>query len=108
MEPLKRISTAEIENYIELSIYDEKVCTKAIAFTLTPSKVDTSVGLHGQEGSLFKTQWMDVTYYGDESSISNTSLSPLEFMYKEWNMNKDIDLGRDLGDERESNVHSYL
>jgi len=108
MEPLKRISTAETENYIELSIYDEKVYTKAIAFTLTPSKVDTSVGLHGQEGSLFKTQWMDVTYYGDEFSITNTSLSPLEFMYREWDMNKDTGIMRDRGDEGDSNVHSYL
>ena len=108
MEPLKRISTAAAENYIELSIYDEKVCTKAIAFTLTPSKVDTSVGLHGQEGSLFKTQWMEVTYYADESSISNNTLSPLEFMYKEWNMSKDVNEARDSGDAGESNMHSYL
>ena len=51
---------------------------------------------------------MDVTYYGDESSITNTSLSPLEFMYREWDRNKDTDVLRDRGDEGDSNVHSYL
>ena len=84
MEPLKRISTAETENYIELSIYDEKVCTKAIAFTLT----DVEGGIYPD--SSYGTAWQMVTYYADDSSISNTSLSPLEYMYKEWDMNKDI------------------
>ncbi len=84
MEPLKRISHAEAENYIELSIYDSKVCTQAIAFSLT----DVEEGIY--PASSYGTTWQKVTYYGDESSISNTSLSPLEFMYKEWDMNKDV------------------
>jgi hypothetical protein len=89
MEPLKRISPGEAENYIELSIYDDKVCTQAIAFTLT----DIEEGIY--PASSYGTAWQKVTYYGDESSISNTSLSPLEFMYKEWDMNKDITIERD-------------
>ena len=97
MEPLKRISTAETENYIELSIYDNEVCTKAIAFTLTETK-----GIYS--ASSLGTAWQEVTYYGDESSINNNPLSPLEFMYKEWNMHKDIDPVKDWGDERESNA----
>jgi len=84
MEPLKRISPGEAENYIELSIYDDKVCTQAIAFSLT----DIEEGIY--PASSYGTAWQKVTYYADESSISNTSLSPLEFMYKEWDMNKDI------------------
>ena len=102
MEPLKRISTAETENYIELSIYDEKVCTKAVAFTLT----DIEEGTYPV--SSLGTAWQEVTYYADESSISNNTLSPLEFMYKEWNMSKDVNEARDSGDEGESNMHSYL
>jgi len=89
MEPLKRISPGEAENYIELSIYDDKVCTQAIAFTLT----DIEEGIY--PASSYGTAWQKVTYYGDESSTSNTSLSPLEFMYKEWDMNKDITIERD-------------
>jgi hypothetical protein len=84
MEPLKRISHAEAENYIELSIYDSKVCTQAIAFSLT----DVEEGIYPAPS--YGTAWQKVTYYGDESSISNSSLSPLEFMYKEWDMNKDV------------------
>ncbi len=89
MEPLKRISHAEAENYIELSIYDSKVCTQAIAFSLT----DVEEGIYPAPS--YGTAWQKVTYYGDESSISNSSLSPLEFMYKEWDMNKDITIERD-------------
>jgi hypothetical protein len=89
MEPLKRISHAEAENYIELSIYDNKVCTQAIAFSLT----DVEEGIYPAPS--YGTAWQKVTYYGDESSISNTPLSPLEFMYKEWDMNKDITGERD-------------
>ena len=89
MESLKRISHAEAENYIELSIYDSKVCTKAIAFTLK----DIKEGIY--PAPLYGAAWEEVTYYADESSISNTSLSPLEFMYKEWDMNKDITIERD-------------
>lgn len=89
MESLKRISPAEGKNYIELSIYDEKVCTKAIAFSLT----DVEEGVY--PASSYGTPWQEVTYYADSDSISNTSLSPLEFMYKEWEMNKDIDNEKD-------------
>lgn len=84
MESLKRISPAETKNYIELSIYDDKVCTQAIAFTLT----DTKEGIY--PASSYGTAWQKVTYYGDESSTSDSPLSPLEFMYKEWDMKKDI------------------
>lgn len=106
MEPIKRISHAEAENYIELSIYDDKVCTKAVAYTLTDVEEGTFPG--GIKPSSYGTPWQEVTYYADESSISNSPLSPLEFMYKEWNVSKDIDEERNLGDEREFNVHSYL
>lgn len=83
MESLKRISPAEGKNYIELSIYDDKVCTKAIAYTLTDAPKDK------YPDSLYGSPWQEVTYYADSDSISNTSLSPLEYMYKEWGMNKD-------------------
>ena len=89
MEPLKRISPGETENYIELSIYDDKVCHKAIAFTLTDTE-----GIYPE--SSYGTAWQEITYYADESSISNTPLSPLEFMYREWDMNKGTGIERDL------------
>ena len=89
MESLKRISPREIENYIELSIYDSKVCTKAVAYTLT----DIEEGIY--PASSYGTAWQQVTYYGDESSTSDNPLSPLEFMYKEWDMNKDTVCERD-------------
>lgn len=85
MESIKRISPVEAENLIELSIYDDKVCTKAIAFTLT----DVEEGIYPD--SSYGTAWQKVTYYADELSLNSTSLSPLEYMYKEWDMNKDID-----------------
>ena len=84
MESLKRISPREAESLIELSIYDSKVCTKAIAYTLT----DIKEGIY--PASSYGTAWQEVTYYGDESSISDNPLSPLEFMYKEWDMKKDV------------------
>ena len=84
MEPLRRVSSREAESLIELSIYDNKVCTKAIAYTLT----DIDEGIYPAPS--YGTAWQEVTYYADESSISNAPLSPLEFMYKEWDMNKDI------------------
>ena len=84
MEPLRRVSSREAESLIELSIYDDKVCTKAIAYTLT----DIDEGIYPAPS--YGTAWQEVTYYADESSISNTPLSPLEFMYKEWDMNKDV------------------
>ena len=89
MEPLRRVSSREAESLIELSIYDDKVCTKAIAYTLT----DIEEGIY--PASSYGTAWQKVTYYGDESSTSDNPLSPLEFMYKEWNMNRDIDCERD-------------
>ena len=98
MEPLKRILHAEAENYIELSIYDDEVCQQAIAFTLTDVIEDI------YPAPSYGTAWQKVTYYGDESSISNTSLSPLEYMYKEWNMSKDVNNEKDWGDEREFNA----
>ena len=84
MEPLRRVSSREAESLIELSIYDDKVCTKAIAYTLT----DVEEGIYPAPS--YGTAWQEVTYYADESSISSTPLSPLEFMYKEWDMNKDV------------------
>ena len=93
MEPIKRISTAEAENYIELSIYDDKVCHKAIAFTLTESK-----GIYPD--SSYGTAWQMVTYYGDEFSTSDSYLSPLEFMHREWGMGKGINTVKDWGDEQ--------
>jgi len=89
MKLLERISPAEAESYIELSIYDDKVCTKAIAFTLT----DIEEGIY--PASSYGTAWQEVTYYGDESSTSDNPLSPLEFMYKEWDMKKDVNEVRD-------------
>lgn len=89
MEPLRRVSPREAESLIELSIYDDKICTKAIAYTLT----DIEEGIYPAPS--YGTAWQEVTYYADESSISNTPLSPLEFMYKEWDMNKDITDERD-------------
>ena len=89
MEPLRRVSSREAESLIELSIYDDKVCTKAIAYTLT----DIEEGIYPAPS--YGTAWQEVTYYADESSISNTLLSPLEFMYKEWDMNKDVTDERD-------------
>ena len=89
MEPLRRVSSREAESLIELSIYDDKVCTKAIAYTLT----DVEEGIYPAPS--YGTAWQEVTYYADESSISSTPLSPLEFMYKEWDMNKDVTDERD-------------
>ena len=89
MEPLRRVSSREAESLIELSIYDDKVCTKAVAYTLT----DIDEGIYPAPS--YGTAWQEVTYYADESSISNTPLSPLEFMYKEWDMNKDVTDERD-------------
>jgi hypothetical protein len=80
---LKRISAAEKNSYIELDIYSKDVCTKAVAFSLT----DIERGVYPD--SSYGTTWQEVTYYADELSISNTSLSPLEFMYKEWDVSKD-------------------
>ena len=79
---LKRISPAEKNSYIELDIYSKEVCTQAVAFTLTPDEA-APPGLYG-------STWEKVTYYADESSVNNVPLSPLEHMYKEWELNKDV------------------
>lgn len=77
IEPIKQISLPEAENYIEISIYDPFVCTKARYYTLQPS-TDMPPG------------WEDVRYYGDSESIDMTPLHPLEVMYKEWNQEQSI------------------
>ena len=90
MEPLRRISPAEAENYVELSIYDEKICTKAIAFTLTPDSDASPKPLYGET-------WEKVTYYGDPY---NSPLHPLEIFLNQYN---DIVDRKDRGDVRDSN-----
>lgn len=77
MEPLKRISPLEAKNYIELSIYDPKLSSKAIAFTLTPEPDPVPTSLTGRP-------WERVTYYADETSIGNEPLYPLEILHREW------------------------
>lgn len=90
MEPLRRVSSREAESLIELSIYDNKVCTKAVAFTLT----DIEEGIYPAPS--YGTAWQEVTYYADDQSINNTAaLYPLEFMYKEWDLKKHVDYERD-------------
>ena len=90
MEPIKRISTAEAENYIELSIYDHKICTQAVAYTLT----DVEEGIFPD--SHYGAPWQEITYYADDSSINNTpALYPLEYMYKEWDLKKHVDYEKD-------------
>lgn len=88
---LQHISPAEAENYIELSIYDNKVCTKAVAYTLT----DVQEGIY--PAPLYGAAWQKVTYYADDQSINNTAalLYPLEFMYKEWDLKKHVDYEKD-------------
>jgi hypothetical protein len=85
---LKRISLAEKNSYIELDIYSSEVCTKAIAFTLTD--IERDVYPEGIKPPHCGAVWQQVTYYADQTSINNTPLYPLELMYKEWEMNKDI------------------
>lgn len=77
---MKRISEDEVLNYIPLETGDPLFARKALAFTLTPD-VDNP-------------GWELVTYYTNDS-ISNSPLSPLEIMYKEWD---DINPTKDLGD----------
>lgn len=91
MGSLKQISPAEAKNYIELSIYDNKVCTQAIAYTLT----DVPEGTYPD--SSYGTPWQEITYYADHESINNTSalLYPLEFMYKEWDLKKHVEYEKD-------------
>ena len=79
---MKRLEPDEVLSYIPLEIGDPLFARKAIAFTLTPCKDPAFSG------------WEDVTYYTNDS-ISDSPLSPLEIMYKEWD---DIDLNKDTGD----------
>lgn len=72
MEELKRITPEEAKIYRELSIYDEKVCTQATHFTLTPSSIPNPGG----------SAWEEVTYY---TSIGEDSQYPLLELLKEWN-----------------------
>ena len=65
-EALKRISTAEAEKLIKVGIYDEKVCQKSIAFTLS----DVPPGTYPD--SYYGTAWQEVTYYGDKQSIDRS------------------------------------
>lgn len=88
--PLKRISPAEKNSYIELDIYSKEVCTKAVAFTLTDIDEDT------YPASSYGTPWQKVTYYADSESINNTAaLYPLELMYKEWDLKKHVEYEKD-------------
>lgn len=79
---MKRLEPDEVLSYTPLATGDPLFARKAIAFTLTPCKDPAYPG------------WEDVTYYTNDS-ISNSPLSPLEIMYKEWD---DIDPTKDLGD----------
>ena len=79
MENLKRILPGEAENYVMLNIYDPNVCTRAVAFTLTPSSIPNPAG----------SSWEDVTYYGNPDY--SIDAHPLEVMLNEWKIlgNKD-------------------
>lgn len=95
VEPLNRIQPREVESYIELSIYDPKVCTKAVAFTLTPATGDFIPSITGRE-------WEMVTYYADQYSINREPIHPLDVMYGEWySVNGEKDRG-DEGDNKGS------
>ena len=103
MESIKRISSREAESYIELSIYDDKVCTQATAFSLSdPTDIYPA---RGRQASLFGTKWQEVTYYTDRVP---EYLHPLEMMYGKWYEVTNEGPRRDSGDERESNTQSYL
>jgi len=88
---LKRISPAEKNSYIELDIYSKEVCTQAVAFTLTPETDEVPDSLYG-------SKWERVTYYGDQQSITNIPLHPLEIFLKEY---KDTSSVKELEDERD-------
>lgn len=91
VEPIERIDPREVESYIELSIYDPAVCTKAVAFTLTPATGDFIPSVTGK-------QWEKVTYYANQYSISKEAIHPLEIMYKEWSS---LEGEKEGGDERD-------
>ena len=54
---MRRITHDETINFIELDTYDQFVCQKSHAFTLSPDPNDP--------------KWEVVTYYSDPSSSSN-------------------------------------
>lgn len=84
MEPLKRITPGEAKNYRELDIYDPYVCTKAVAFTLTPASKQYPASLSG-------APWDEVTYYGNLDD--DYSDFPLMNLLNEWNIPKQEDKG---------------
>jgi hypothetical protein len=65
-ESLRQISPAEAEKLIKLGIYDDKVCQKSIAYTLT----DVPPGMLPE--SLYNSPWQEVTYYGDKNSVDRS------------------------------------
>ena len=81
METIKRVSPEEAKNLREVSIYDDKVCTKATHFTLTPSSKTSPA-------ALFDTPWEEVTYYTDKE---DSDLHPLMYLLKQWNTPTDKD-----------------
>ncbi len=85
MEGLKRITPGEAENYTELSIYDPNVCTRAVAFMLTPSSIIDSAG----------SAWEEVTYYGNPDY--SIDAHPLEVMLNEWKILSNRDPGNLAG-----------
>ncbi len=69
---MKQLTPDEVLQYIPLQTGDPDFATRAIAFTLTPCKEP------GWEG------WEEITYYASNSG-DQSSLTPLEIMYEEWN-----------------------
>jgi hypothetical protein len=65
-ESLRQVSPGEAEKLIKLSIYDDKVCQKSIAYTLT----DVPLGTFPE--SLYGSPWQEVTYYGDKQSVDRS------------------------------------
>ena len=84
MENLKRITPGEAENYTELSIYDPNVCTRAVAFMLTPSSIPNPA-------SPASSPWEEVTYYGNPDY--SIDAHPLEVMLNEWKILNNRDPG---------------
>ena len=87
---LKRISPAETKNYVELDIYSKEVCTRAVAYTLTPDSDASPKPLYGEA-------WEKVTYYGE---INDSPLHPLEIFLNQY---KGTSERKDMGDLRDSN-----
>lgn len=66
MSDLKRITVDEANSYMKLAGSPESVCSRAIAFTLTPSL---------EEG------WEDVTYYGEALLDPSLGVRTPEWVY---------------------------